>query len=161
MTGFPSRQDYESLIYTLPQRYPEIVFSSVRLYSTSRGTATVTGSVRFRSGLELRVFEIVDFIAGRISDYSYDVLRGEEPVRWYDPQPHPENPELASTFPHHLHEPPDTSTGSVQRIKHNRKPAPGISFQAPNLPTLIADCIALGASQPAGPPAENEEKPQP
>jgi len=151
VTGFPSRQDYESLIYTLPQTYPEIVFSSVRLYSTSRGTATVTGSVRFRSGLELHVFEIVDFIAGRISDYSYDVLRGEEPVRWYDPQPHPENPELASTFPHHLHEPP--------RIKHNRKPAPGISFQAPNLPTLIADCVALGASQPAEPPAENETVP--
>nr|MBC8450537.1 hypothetical protein [Chloroflexota bacterium] len=30
----------------------------------------------------------------------------------YDPQPHPENPDLASTFPHHHHEPPD--------IKHNR-----------------------------------------
>jgi len=47
-----------------------------------------------------------------------------------------EIPELASTFPHHRHDPPD--------IKHNRKPAPGISFQTPNLPTLIADCIALG-----------------
>jgi len=61
MIGFPSRQDYELLVYTLPQRYPEIVFSSVRLYTTSRGTATVTGSVRFRGGLELRVFEIVEF----------------------------------------------------------------------------------------------------
>ena len=142
MIGFPSRQDYELLVYTLPQRHPEIVFSSVRLYTTSRGTATVMGSVRFRGGLELCVFEIVDFIAGRISDYSYDVLRGEEPVRWYDPQPHPENPELASTFPHHLHEPPN--------IKRNRKPAPGISFQALNLPTLIADCIALGEALSSG-----------
>jgi hypothetical protein len=142
MIGFPSRQDYELLVYTLPQRYPEIVFSSVRLYTTSRGTATVMGSVRFRGGLELRVFEIVDFIAGRISDYSYDVLRGEEPVRWYDPQPHPENLELASTFPHHLHEPPN--------IKRNRKPAPGISFQSPNLPTLIADCIALDEALSSG-----------
>jgi hypothetical protein len=61
MTGFPSRQDYELLIYTLPQRYPEIVFSSVRLYTTSRGTATVMGSVRFRSRLELHVFEAVEF----------------------------------------------------------------------------------------------------
>ena len=59
MIGFPSRQDYELLVYTLPQRHPEIVFSSVRLYTTSRGTATVTGSIRFRGGLELRVFEIV------------------------------------------------------------------------------------------------------
>ena len=142
MIGFPSRQDYELLVYTLPQRYPEIVFSAIRLYTTSRGTATVMGSVRFRGGLELCVFEIVDFIAGRISDYSYDVLRGEEPVRWYDPQPHRENPELASTFPHHLHEPPN--------IKRNRKPAPGISFQAPNLPTLIADCIALDEALSSG-----------
>ncbi|MEW5987949.1 MAG: DUF6516 family protein [Chloroflexota bacterium] len=53
----------------------------------------------------------------------------------YDPQPHPENPILAITFPHHYHEEPD--------IKHNRRPAPGISFETPNLPTLIADCIAL------------------
>lgn len=122
MTGFPSRQDYELLIYTLPQKYPEIIFSSLRLFTTSRGTAMVKGSIRFRTGLELRVFETLDFVAGRISDYTYDVFRGEEAVRWYDPQPHPENPELASTFPHHLHEPPDTSIGSVQRIKHNRRP---------------------------------------
>jgi len=138
--SFPPRREYELLIYTLPQKYPEIVLSSVHLYTTSRGTATVRGSIRFHSGLELRVFEIVDFVAGRISDYSYDILRGEEPVRWYDAQPHPEIPELAGTFPHHLHEPPD--------IEHNRKPAPGITFQAPNLPTLIADCIALGEALP-------------
>ena len=136
MIGFPSRQDYELLIYTLPQKYPEIIFSSLHLFTTSCGTATVKGSVHFRTGLELRVFETLDFVAGRISDYTYDVFRGEEAVRWYDPQPHPENPELASTFPHHRHEPPD--------IKHNRKPAPGISYQSPNLPMLITDCIALG-----------------
>jgi len=70
------------------------------------------------------------------TDYSYTVLRGEERVRWYDPQPHPENPALASTFPHHRHEPPN--------IKDNRRPAPGISFTARNLPTLISDCIELG-----------------
>jgi len=88
--------------------------------------------------LELRVFEYLDFSDGEILDYRYAILRGEESIRWYDSQPHPEIPRLASTFPHHLHEPPD--------IKHNRKPAPGITFQAPNLPTLIADCITLGES---------------
>ena len=41
----------------------------------------------------------------------------------------------ALTAPHHYHEPPD--------IKHNRKPAPGIGFAAPNLLALIADCAAL------------------
>ena len=79
----------------------------------------------FHNGLELCVQELVDFSDGDILDYSYVVFRGEERIRWYDPQPHPENPELASTFPHHLHEPPD--------LKHNRKPAPGVSFQSPNL----------------------------
>lgn len=142
---FPSRDKYERLIYTLPQRYSEIVSSSLHLYTTSRSTAIVRGSVRFRSGLELRVHEIVDFVAGCISDYSYTVFHGEERVRWYDPQPHPENPDLAETFPHHRHEPPN--------IKHNRKPAPGISFTEPNLSTLIADCIALGDE-----PAEDDQE---
>jgi hypothetical protein len=136
--GFPSQADYELQIYTLPQDHPDVISSSLHLYTTSRGTAVVRGSVRLRNGLELRVSEVVDFVAGRISDYSYIVFRGTERIRWYDPQPHPEISELSGTFPHHFHEPPD--------IKHNRKSAPGISFTAPNFPTLVADCIALGES---------------
>jgi len=42
-------------------------------------------------------------------------------------------------FSHHLHTPPD--------IKHNRQPAPGITFAPSNLTTLIEDCIALGTSE--------------
>jgi hypothetical protein len=136
---FPSQADYELLIYTLPQDYPDVTSSSLHLYATSRGTARVRGSVHFRNGLELRVSEVVDFVAGRISDYSYTVFHGAERIRWYDPQPHLENPTLASTFPHHVHDLPN--------IKHNRKPAPGISFTAPNLPTLITDCVALGTTE--------------
>lgn len=136
MPNFPSLEDYEQLVYGLPQKYPEIAFSSLRVYTTGRGTALLRGSVSFRNGLELRVLETLDFVAGCISDYSYDVLHNNDPVRWYDPQPHPDNPDLASTFPHHRHEPPE--------IKQNRRPAPGISFTAPNLPTLIADCEELG-----------------
>jgi hypothetical protein len=134
--GFPSQAEYERLIYTLPQENPDVVSSSLHLYTASRGTAIVRGSIHFRNGLVLRVNEVVDFVAGQISDYGYVVFRGEERIRWYDPQPHPENPALASTFPHHYHEPPD--------IKRNRQPAPGIGFTAPNLPTLIADCVQLG-----------------
>jgi hypothetical protein len=134
MPGF-SRLAYEHLLYTLPSQYPEIASSSLHLFTTAATTGLVSGSVWFHNGLELRVRELVDLSDGEILDYAYDVVRGEEAIRWYDPQPHPENPDLASTFPHHLHEPPN--------IKHNRKPAPGINFQAPNIPTLIADCIAL------------------
>lgn len=134
--GFPSREEYELLLYTLPQNHPDVVSSSLHLYTTSRGTAVIRGSARFRNGIELRVSEVVDFVAGQISDYSYTVFRGSERIRWYDPQPHPEVTRLSSTYPHHYHEAPE--------IKRNRKPAPGISFTKPNLPTLVADCVELG-----------------
>ncbi len=133
--SFPSQADYGRLLYSLPESYPEVTASSLHLYTTSRGTALVRGSIRFQNGLELRVNEILDFVAGCISDYNYTVFRGEDRIRWYDPQPHPEIPELASAFPHHYHEPPN--------IKHNRQPAPDISFTEPNLPTLIAEISQL------------------
>jgi hypothetical protein len=130
-----SRTAYEHELYSLAERYSEVEASTLRLYPNSATTALVRGSIYFKSGVELRVFEYLDLTDGEILDYSYTVFRGEERVRWYDPQPHPENAALAATFPHHFHEPPD--------IKHNRRPAPGISFKASNLATLIADCIQL------------------
>ena len=150
MIAFPSREAYERLIYSLPSTHSEIQSSTLHLYTNSPTTCFVRGSVWFQNGLELRVFEYLDFSDGELLDYRYAILRGEEPIRWYDSQPHPETPELASTFPHHLHEPPD--------IKHNRKPAPGISFSAPNLPTLIAHCTALGASFVADPSGGGEHE---
>ena len=124
-----SRADYEGLLYSVTDRSAEVVSSTLHLYPNSNTTAFVRGSIYFSSGLELRVFEYLDLTDGELLDYSYAVYRGEEKIRWYDSQPHPEDPALASTFPHHRHEPPD--------IKQNRRPAPGISFTAPNLPTLI------------------------
>ena len=135
--GFPPRHDYERLVYSLTDGHPETLSSTLRLYSNSTTTGFIRGTIWFHNGLELRVFEYLDFSDGELLDYSYTVFRGEERVRWYDPQAHPENPELAATFPHHRHEPPD--------IKHNRRPAPGISFTEPNLQNLITDCIALGS----------------
>jgi hypothetical protein len=131
-----SRAAYETLLYSLLEHHPEISSSTLRLYTNSATTAIVRGSLTFRNGLELRVFEYLDLTDGEIFDYSYTLFRAGEKVRWYDPQPHPENPELAATFPHHRHDPPNMST--------NRRPAPGITFRAPNLPTLIADCVELG-----------------
>lgn len=134
MTAF-SRAEYEALLYSLPERYPEVASATLRLFTHSATTAFVRGSVYFKNSLELRVFEYLDLTDGELLDYSYTVFRGGERVRWYDPQPHSEIAELQATFPHHRHEPPG--------IKHNRCPAPGIGFQAPNLPTLIADCVQL------------------
>ncbi|MEA3341667.1 MAG: DUF6516 family protein [Chloroflexota bacterium] len=135
---FPSRPEYERLVYGLLNDHTEVTSSTLRQYSTSVWTAVVEGRVTLRNGLVLCIVEALDFKVGRIRHYSYTVFRGNEKVRWYDSQPHPETPELASTFPHHLHTPPN--------IKRNRKPAPGITFQSPNLPALIADCIALDES---------------
>ena len=132
---FPSRPEYESLVYSVLDDYTEVVDSTLHMYSASALTSVVQGRVSLSNGLVLQVVEALDFKRDRILQYSYTVFRGEKRIRWYDSQPHSENPDLASTFPHHLHDPPN--------IKHNRKPAPGISFTAPNLPTLIADCIAL------------------
>ena len=134
--AFPTLAEYESLVYGLPDKYPEIVSSTVRIYGTSALTAAVEGELEFNSGLRLRVAEAIDFSAGLIRKYGYTVYRGEDKIRWYDPQPHPDVPALAETFPHHYHESPD--------IKHNRCPAPGLCFHSPNLPALIADCIQLG-----------------
>ena len=52
-----------------------------------------------------------------------------------DPQPHPNDPTPAATFPHHKHEPPD--------IKYHRKPATGITFDWPKLPKLIVEISQL------------------
>lgn len=132
-----SRHEYEHFLYGLVQSYPEIKSSSLHFYSVSRMAGQTRGSILFHSSLELRVFELVDMTDGEIQDYSYTVFFQGERVRWYDPQPHPEVPELAANFPHHRHEPPN--------IKQNRRPAPGISFQTTNITTLIHDCIQLGA----------------
>ena len=84
------------------------------------------------NGLRIRVVEVLDFKQQQMITYSYTVFRGTARIRWYDPQPHPENPALAPTFPHHFHEEPD--------IKHNRQAAFGISFEDVNLPQVIIDC---------------------
>jgi hypothetical protein len=76
----------------------------------------------------------LDFEQGVIQGYSYAVSRGAERLYWYDPQPHPNEPGLASTHPHHKHVPPN--------IKRNRIPAPGLSFVQPNLPFLIEEVEA-------------------
>jgi hypothetical protein len=132
--SIPNRSEYERLVYGLVD-HPQVQTSTLRLYSTSALTAIVEGELQLQNGLKLRVLEILDFRTGEIQSYSYAVYQDAEKIRWYDPQPHPENPALASTFPHHYHEPPN--------IKNNRLPAAGISFDSPNFMTLVDDCINL------------------
>lgn len=77
-----------------------------------------------------------NFKTARIYFYSYELRQHDQLIYFYDPQPHPDVPDvpdLAPTFPHHKHTHPN--------IKRNRQPAPGISFDKPNLPFLIQEII--------------------
>lgn len=119
--------------------HPAVQTSMVTAWSDSRYTGIAEGEVLFASGLRLRMREEIDFDAGIITSYGYEVYRGEERLYWYDDFPHPNDPTLASTMPHHKHVPPD--------IKHHRIPAPGMSFDRPNLPLLLREIEAMGEEQ--------------
>jgi len=105
--------------------------STIRVWSDSAYTGIAEGEVFFAGGIRLRMREELDFDAGLITSYGYEVYRSEERLYWYDDFPHPNDPTLSSTFPHHKHVPPD--------IRHNRIPAPNIRFDRPNLPLLIQE----------------------
>lgn len=122
---------YERFIYTLPQHYPLIQNSTLVLIPHGAAFAELSGVLLFKQDVQLTVWEDLDFHEQRIQGYSYSVSRGVDRLYWYDPQPHPHHPELASTHPHHKHVPPN--------IKRNRIPAPGLSFIQPNLPYLIEE----------------------
>jgi hypothetical protein len=109
--------------------------STVAVWSDSPFTGIAEGEVFFANGIRLRMREELDFDAGLITSYGYEVYEGEERLHWYDDFPHPDDQTLASTFPHHKHAPPN--------IKHNRVPAPGMSFERPNLTLLIEEIEEL------------------
>ena len=105
--------------------------STVVVWPASPYTGIAEGEVHFSHGIRLRLREELDFDAGLITSYGYEVYRHDERLYWYDDFPHPNNATLATTFPHHKHVPPD--------IKHNRIPAPEMSFSRPNLPILFRE----------------------
>ena len=139
MIAYPlkSLSDYSHFVAELLSQ-PNILSSTVAVWSDSPYTSVAEGEVFFANGLRLRMREEVDLDAALIISYGYEVYRGEERLYWYDDFPHPNDPKLASTMPHHKHVPPD--------IKHNRIPAPNMSFDRPNLPALIQEIEELGRS---------------
>jgi len=136
MDGNPlqSLADYSRFIAELLDR-PSIKRSTLVVWSTSPYTGVAEGEVFFVEGFRLRVREELDFDARLIAAYGYEVYQGKERLYWYDDFPHPNDPALVSTFPHHKHVPPD--------IKHNRIPAPEMSFTHPNLPALLQEIEEL------------------
>lgn len=128
-----SLSDYSEFVADLLSQ-PIVKDSTVAVWSDSPYTGIAEGEVLFTNGLRMR--EEMDFEVGLIVSYGYEVYRGDERLYWYDDFPHPNDPTLASTIPHHKHIPPD--------IKHHRIPAPNMSFTQPNLPVLIMEIEEVG-----------------
>jgi uncharacterized protein DUF6516 len=129
-----SLADYSRFVAEVLNR-TKIASSTVAVWSDSPGTGIAERKILFTHGIRLRLREELDFEAGIIAAYGYEVYRGNERLYWYDDFPHPDDPSLASTYPHHKHVPPD--------IRHHRIPAPGLSFAAPNLPALLEEIEAI------------------
>ncbi len=129
--------DYELFIYSLVELFPFVERSPLIFIRLGASLGRVTGELFFTNGLRLTGRERVLYqrLPAIIDWYGYEIWRNTEKLYWYDSQPHPNEPMLQSTHPHHKHVPPD--------IKHNRIPGPGMSFTEPNLPKLIAEIGSL------------------
>ncbi|MEZ4709812.1 MAG: DUF6516 family protein [Caldilineaceae bacterium] len=146
---------YEAFIYNLPQAYPSIRRSTLVYIPSGELFGRLEGMLFFDQNVVLCVQEFLNFELGVIEGYGYEVSHphityervalltpseyckasfpSKEKLYWYDSFPHPHVQSLASTHPHHKHIHPG--------IKHNRIPAPGLSFTVPNLPFLINEIV--------------------
>jgi hypothetical protein len=150
---FSSADAYQLFIYSLPERYPSIRWSTLVYIPTGTLFGRVEGMLVFEGSVILCVQEYLNFELEVIMRYGYEVSRAhisandpdfpaateycratyphKEKLYWYDSFPHPKDSSLASTDPHHKHVPPD--------IKHHRVPAPNLSFTRLNLPFLVEE----------------------
>jgi hypothetical protein len=134
---FRTPEDYELFLYTLTERFPSIQRSTLTFVRRGHSLARVSGEIFFARNIRLVIRErlVFDRFPILIDGYGYEAWMGEEKLYWYDPQPHPNEPSLQSTHPHHKHVPPE--------MKHHRIPAPDMSFSRPNLPALIQEIERL------------------
>ena len=109
-------EDYELFLYSLTDQFPSVKRSTVVFVRRGATLARVAGTLFFDNDIRLMVRERIQYhrLPGIIDWYGYEVWRGEEKLYWYDSQPHPDEPSLQSTHPHHKHIPPN--------MKHNRVP---------------------------------------
>ncbi|MEW5939346.1 MAG: DUF6516 family protein [Chloroflexota bacterium] len=131
--AFRTPEDYELFLYSLVERFSVISRSTLVFVRLGATMARVSGEVFLQNGIRVVIRERVVFnrLPLLIDWYGYEIWQGEEKLYWYDSQPHPTEPGLQATHPHHKHIPPD--------IKHNRIPAPKMRFDQPNIPWLIEE----------------------
>lgn len=133
MYSFESSSDYSSFLFSLENKFPEIRNSQIKFYSIEPDLFLAKGAIEFNFEIRLTFHEVINFSKKRMVRYAYEVHQKNQLLYFYDPQEHPEDSNLASSFPHHKHIHPN--------IKRNRQPAPGISFDDLNLLFLIQEII--------------------
>ena len=130
-------EDYELFLYTLTKQFASVHRSTVVFIRRGATLARAMGELYFAQNICLVIRERILYyrLPAVIDWYGYEVWQEEKKLYWYDSQPHPSEPSLQSTHPHHKHIPPN--------IKNNRIPAPEMSFTQPNLPALIREIETL------------------
>ena len=151
LDALSSPTDYTAFIHNLPNLYSSIKRSSLTYVLLGEKVGKVIGIIFFEDNITLCVQEFLNFELNVIEGYGYEVSRShgeanvlpeveaycrasypeKDKLYWYDSFPHPNDPSLAATHPHHKHIHPN--------IKRNRVPAPDLTFTAPNLPFLIEE----------------------
>ncbi|MEK7730168.1 MAG: DUF6516 family protein [candidate division KSB1 bacterium] len=123
--------EYAVFLSTLFERFIAIQEVEFNTYLTSATEGYAEGTITFSDAVTLTFIEHIDFAAKRLFKYGYTVYQAGAKIYYYDPQPHPNDPTLAATFPHHKHLPPD--------LKHHRIPAPAMTFEYSNLEFVIRE----------------------
>lgn len=100
MNPLQSLPEYEQYIYTLPQCSGIVLRSTLVVVRRGATIAVLNGELEFSHGVRLMVREKLSFAQapGQIKGYGYEVWRGNELLYWYDSQPHPNEPALASQY---------------------------------------------------------------
>lgn len=132
-----SQQEYEHFLYTITDNFPSVHYSTIISHKKGSTLGVIKGDLYFEHGFKISAREVILYNPrpATIQRYGYEIWHSENKICWYDSQPHPDNQSLSSSFPHHKHVSPN--------IKHNRIPAPQISFVKPNLPVLIREVEEL------------------
>ena len=74
MNPFESLREYESFVYTLSQRFPHIVRSSLIVARRGRQIAELIGDLAFPSGYRLAVYERLTWDTGPLTIEGYSEI---------------------------------------------------------------------------------------
>ena len=118
MTPLSSLRDYDRFVCTLQGRYPSITRSALVVVQRGRLYAKLRGELSFQEENRLVVLERPSWDAGPLTleGKRSEAWHGGEKLCWYDSQPHPDDPTLASPHPHHKHLSPEIKHPKFQPL---------------------------------------------